>query len=174
MLKKLMLPIMIVSIVIQLLVPVGMMGFGNKKEEDFHKYGKEFKVQVDVDGIYGGALSYNLVYYDLYRIGWYATINEDAEGYSAFSGIQKEKPDTDDYIRITWENKGKFVLFDVDSELEATRIHEKSAYIVVKVYKGEFEVLDLYMDGVQADEWLEKAVVEEDTYGFVALKSKES
>mgnify|MGYP003308513830 CR=1 FL=1 len=43
MLKKLMLPILIVSIVVQLLVPVGMIAYGNKAEDDLQKYGKEFK-----------------------------------------------------------------------------------------------------------------------------------
>lgn len=172
MLKKIMLPIMIVSILVQLFVPVGMIAFGNNVDDKLQEYGKEFKIQVKIDGIYASTLTYSPVYYDLYKIGWYAVVNEDSEGYSAFSGIQKSRPDTPDYIRITMDNKAKLVHFDVNSTLEATRIVEESAYIVVKVYNGEFEVLDLYIDGIQADEWLENAVVETDEYGFVTLKSK--
>ena len=52
MLKKLMLPILVVSIVVQLLVPVGMIAYGNKAEDDLQKYGKEFKIPVYIQNIY--------------------------------------------------------------------------------------------------------------------------
>ena len=56
MLKKLMLPILIISIVIQLLVPVGMIVYGNKAEEDFLKHGKEFRIPVYIQSIYDGSV----------------------------------------------------------------------------------------------------------------------
>ena len=35
-------------------------------------------------------------------------------------------------------------------------VQEQSAYLLVKVYKGNFEIVDLYIDGIPAQEWVEK------------------
>jgi predicted HTH domain antitoxin len=61
MFKKFMLPILIFSIVVQLLVPVGMIAYGNKAEDDLQKYGKEFNFKVNVVFIARGDISYSLI-----------------------------------------------------------------------------------------------------------------
>ena len=169
MLKKLMLPIMIVSILVQLFVPVGMIAFGNNVENNLQEYGKEFRIKVYVQSVNDGLVEYRFYDYNLYRIGHYAVMEEDEEGYANLSTIQDAKPKNSDYIRITMENKAKFTDFPTSTNVSAFRVNEESAYIVIKVYNGNVEVVGLYMDGIIAEEWLENAVAETDEHGFVTL-----
>ena len=170
MLKKLMLPILIVFIIAQLLVPVGMISYGNKAEDDLQKYGKEFKIPVYIQSIYNGSVDVRFYYYDLYRLGHYAIIKEDEDGYADWSEIQATKPKTSDYIYITMENKEKLADFSIDSDITAWRVGEDSAYLVIKVYNGEFEIVELYMDDVPAEEWFKNTTIEKDQYGEDILK----
>ena len=157
MLKKLMLPILIISIAIQLLVPVGMIVYGNKAEEDFLKHGKEFRIPVYIQSFYDGSVDVRFYDYNLYRIGTYAVMEEDEEGFANLSTIVEAKPKTPDYISVTWENKEKLAGFTIDSDFSSSRVNEESAYLVIKVYNGDFEVVGLYMDGIPAEEWVQTA-----------------
>lgn len=157
MLKKLMLPMLIISIVIQLLVPVGMIVYGNKAEEDLLKYGKEFKIPVYIQSIYNGSIDVRFYDYSLYRIGTYAIMEEDEEGFANLSTIVEAKPKSTDYICVTWENKEKLADFSINSDFDSSIVYEESSYLLIKVYNGDFEVIGLYMDGIPAEEWVQTA-----------------
>ena len=165
MLKKFMLPILIISIVIQILVPVGMIVYGNRVEDDLQLYGKDFKVKVYIQHIYDGLIDYKFYdYYNWYNLGYYATIEED-DGYAnLFAKVNESKPETDNYIRVTLENKGKLADFPIDSDYTLWAVDEESAYLVIKVYKGNFEVVDLYIEGIPAEEWVKVKKAEEEQY----------
>ena len=164
--------ILVLSIILQLSVPVGMIAYSKNIEGALPEHGKEFKVKVDVRNIYEGSIDYDVDgYYNWYDLGYYVTVKEDNDGYAdLFSDVGKSKPETDDYIRVTMDNKAKLADFNIDYDMIAWRVNEKSAYIIIKVYKGEFEVLNLYMDGIPAEEWFKNATVEQDEYGSVTLK----
>ena len=165
MLKKLMLPILIVSIVVQLLVPVGMIAYGNKAEDDLQKYGKEFKIPVYIQSIRNGVMDVRFYEYNLFQIGHYAILEEDENGYANLMQNQSTKPKTSDYIYVTSENKLKLGEdYTIDADVTSWRVGENSAYLVIKVYNGEFEIVELYMDGVTAEEWFETAIVSKDEY----------
>lgn len=156
MLKKFMLPILIISIVVQLLVPVGMIAYGNKAEEDLQKYGKEFKFQASVYSIEKGNISYSLLESAVfYQEGRYGVIEEDSSGYAYFVETTAGKPNGTDYIRLNRENREKIKAFSVESEYAYRNIIEESAYLVAKVYNGDFEIVGLYMDGIPAQEWVD-------------------
>ncbi len=157
MIKKLMLPMLIISIVIQLLVPVCMIVYGNKAEEDLLKYGKEFRIPVYIQSIDNGNVDVKFYDYSLYRIGTYAVMEEDEEGFANLSTIVEAKPKSTDYICVTWENKEKLAGFTINSDFSSSRVYEESAYLVIKVYNGDFEVIGLYMDGIPAEEWVQTA-----------------
>ena len=166
--------ILVLAIILQLSVPVGMITYSKKIEGALPKYGKEFKVEVNVLDIYEGSIDYGFYsYYNWYNLGYYATVKADDNGYAnLFSDVDKSKPETDDYIRVTMDNKAKLADFPIDSDITAWRIEEESAYIVIKVYKGEFEVVELYIDGIPAQEWFDTAVEEQDERGLRTLKRK--
>ena len=129
MLKKLMLPILIISIAIQLLVPVGMIVYGNKAEEDFLKHGKEFRIPVYIQSIYDGSVDVRFYDYNLYRIGTYAVMKEDEDGFANLSTIVEAKPKTPDYISVTWENKEKLAGFTIDSDFSSSRVNPRKETI---------------------------------------------
>lgn len=170
--KNLTIIILVFSIILQLSVPVGMIVYSKSIEGALPKYGKEFKIKVDVRNIYKGSVDYVVDgYYNWYDLGYYATVKADNDGYAdLFADVDKSKPETDDYIRVTMDNKAKLADFNIGSDMIAWKVNEESAYIVINVYKGEFEVLNLYMDGIPAEEWFKNATVEQDEYGSLTLK----
>jgi len=156
MLKKLMLPILIVSIVVQLLVPVGMIAYGNKAEEDLQKYGKEFKIPANVYSVEHGKVNFSIVESVVfYGNDGYGVIKEKSDGYAYFVETTVGKPKGTDYIRLNEENRIEMDTFSVDCGYAYRNITEESAYLVVKVYNGDLEVVDLYMDGIPAQEWID-------------------
>lgn len=171
MLKKLILPILIVAIVVQLLVPVWMIAYGNKAENDLQKYGKEFKIPVYIQSVNNGYVDVKFYEYNLFQIGHYAVLEEDEDGYANLMKTQPAKPKTSNYIYVTSENKLKLGEdFLIDDDVTAYRVHEESAYLVIKVYNGNFEIVELYMDGVPAEEWFENATSGMDEYGNFELR----
>ncbi|MBR5247252.1 MAG: hypothetical protein IKV25_07780 [Clostridia bacterium] len=155
MLKKLMLPILIVTILIQLLVPVWMIAYGNKAEEDLLKYGKEYKFRVRIYSIYKGSVDYSL--YDmaiLYQEVKYGVIGEDSEGYAIITETRATRPEDTNYIRMSKETRINLTEFSVMTGQNYISVQEQSAYLLVKIYKGNFEIVDLYIDGIPAQEWV--------------------
>lgn len=169
--KNLTIIVLVLSIILQLSVPVGMIAYSKNIEGALPQYGKEFKVKVDVIDIYDGSIGYRAEgYYNWYDIGYYATVKADDDGYAnLFSNVDKSKPETDDYIRVTMDNKAKLADFKIDSDITAWRIEEETAYIVINVYKGEFEVLGLYLDGIPAEEWFATAITEQTEYDSLTI-----
>ncbi len=170
--KNLTIIILVLAIILQLSVPVVMIIYSKNTESALPQYGKEFKIKVYVQNIYNGSIEYKFYEYDLFRKGYYAVLEEDLEGYVNLSTIQKSKPEHNDYIRITPENKAKFAEFVIDSNITAWRVKEESAYLVIKAYKGEVEVVDLYMDDIPAQEWFKTATAEPDEDGDIVLQQK--
>ena len=155
MFKKLMLPILIISILVQFLVPVGMIAYGNKAEEDLQKYGKEFKFQANIHYIQNGEVNFSLIDMGvLYQDGMYGIVQENAnDSFALIVETIAGKPKGHDYIRINEENRMKMDTFFVESEYAYRNIIEESAYLVVKVYNGDVEVVEMYIDGIPAEEW---------------------
>ncbi len=154
MFKKLMLPVLIISIVVQLFVPVGMIAYGNKAEEDLQKYGKEFKFQANIHYIQKGKVNFSLIDMGvLYQEGMYGVVKENTDGYALIVETTAGKPKGHDYIRINEENREKMDTFFVNREYAYRNVTGESAYLVVKVYNGEVEVVEMYIDGVTAEEW---------------------
>ena len=165
MFKKFTLPILIMSIVVQLLVPDWMISYGNKAEEDLQEYGREFKIPVYIQSIYNGSMDVRFYEYNLFQIGHYAVLQEDENGYANLMQTQSTKPKTSDYIYVTSENKLKLGEdYKIDADITSWSVGEKSAYLVIKVYNGELEIVGLYMDGVPAEEWFETAIVSKNEY----------
>lgn len=156
MLKKLMLPIMIITIVVQLLVPVGMIAYGNKAEEGLQQYGKEFRFPVKVYSVENGNVNFSItesaVFYGNDR---YGVIEEASDGYAYFYETTAIKPKGTDYIRLNEENRKEMDTFFVECEYAYRNIVEESAYLVVRVYNGDVEIAGLYMDGIPAQEWVD-------------------
>ena len=153
--KGIMLPILIISIVIQLLVPVGMIVHGNNAEDDLQKYGKEYKFRIGVYSIYDGNVDYSLRdMAELYQEGKYSVIGEDEDGYAMIIETKTTRPEEPNYIRVNRETREKLDEFSVMTGRSYINVQEQSAYLLVKIYKGNFEIVDLYIDGITVEEWV--------------------
>ncbi len=160
--KRIMLPILIISIVIQLLVPVGMIAYGNNAEVDLQKYGKEYKFRIKVYSIYNGEISYSLSdVAELYQDGKYGIIGEDEDGYAVISEIKTTNPEVPNYIRINRETRIKLNDYSFVPVQRYISVQEQSAYLIVKIHKGNFELVGLYIDGIPVEEWVEKDVAKD-------------
>ena len=125
MFKKFTLPILIMSIVVQLLVPVWMISYGNKAEEDLQEYGREFKIPVYIQSIYNGSMDVRFYEYNLFQIGHYAVLQEDENGYANLMQTQSTKPKTSDYIYVTSENKLKLGEdYKIDADITSWSVGE--------------------------------------------------
>lgn len=172
--KNLTIIVLVFAIILQLSVPVCMIAYSKNVEDALLQYGKEFKVKVNVHYAYEGSIDFKADgHYNWYTIGDCAIIEADADGYAnLFENVGEDKPQTDDYIRVTMDNKAKLADYQIDSDIIAWGVYEDSAYIVIKVYKGNFEILGLYMDDIPAEEWFKTAIAEKDENGDVNLFSK--
>lgn len=81
--KNLTIIILVLSIILQLSVPVGMIAYSKNIEGALPEYGKEFKVKVNVLDIYEGSIDYDVDgYYNWYDLGYYANVKADDDGYA--------------------------------------------------------------------------------------------
>lgn len=151
MFKRLTFPILIFAIILQLLLPVGMIGYSIKTNNDVKKLGTEYKLAVEV--------SYaedNTVY--LYPKHWfrymqYAFISVDEDGKAYIFDYSDERPENGDYIRMD-ENTYKLLeSIKVDCGDPDYVYLNKEGYLLVKVYNGNILPLELYIEDTPAGEW---------------------
>ncbi len=158
MFKKIMLPIMIISIIIQLLVPVGMICFGKNIDANLQNNGTEYKFEIRRIDIVGGTCSFSLIdgYFNYYHFNNYYGIVEEysSTGFAYLYDYVKTKPDTSNYIRFTENNYDKMTHFETGIDATFLSI-EKEAYAIIKVYNGEIVVTDVYIDNMPVAQWIE-------------------
>jgi hypothetical protein len=153
--KRIVLPILIISIIIQLLVPVGMIAYGNNADDDLQKYGKEYKFRIAVYSIYSGDVDYSLQgLAELYQEGKYGVISEDEEGYAVITEIKSTRPEEPNYIRVNRETRTRLDEFSVVTGRGYIGVQEQSAYLLVRIYKGNLEIVEMYIDDITAQEWV--------------------
>ncbi len=156
--RKITLAVLVVAIIIQLLVPVGMIAYCKKAESDLEKYGTEYKFRIDVDYIYGNTVHFSLED-SWYR--WtsadndYGLIAIDGEGYAYFEDYVDTRPPISSYVRFTDDNKIRLRSFEANIDIDMHRIEDENSYVIIKVFNGDVKVLGVYIDGMSAEEWVE-------------------
>lgn len=162
MLKKLTLPILIIVIIVQLLVPVSMVVYGNSAQTEVEKYGTQYVLDINIASIQKGKVIFSPVQYDL----WYPLYEdkyvllgtyEDGKAYG--ESVSDEKPEDGDYLKPTQRNANRLDEYpvDYDGEILSSRYHDlytKDAYIKVKVYEGNLAVTGLYIEDIPIEEWV--------------------
>lgn len=172
MFKKLTFPILIFAIILQLLLPVGMIGYSIKTNNDVKKLGTEYKLAVQVSYAEDNTVYFHLKnddgtnWYYWYWYAQYTHISVDEDGKAYISDYSEEKPENGDYIR-TDENTYKLLeSIKVDCGNPNYVYLNKEGYLLVKVYNGNVLPLELYIEDTSAGEWfshyLEDTTVYED------------
>ena len=152
MFKKLMFPILIFTVILQLMLPVGMIGYSIKTNNDVKNLGREYKLAVEVSYAEDNTVYFYTGYWLRYM--QYALISVDEDGKAHISDYSEEIPENGDYIR-TDENTDRLLKsIKVNYDNPNYVYLHMEGYLLVKVYNGNILPLELYIDDTPADKWL--------------------
>lgn len=152
MFKKLTFPILILAIILQLLLPVGMIGYSIKTGNDVKNLGTEYKLSVEVSWAEDDTVYLYPKY--LFRYMQYAIISVDEDGKAYFSDYSGERPENGDYIRTDENTRRLLESIKIDYDNPSYVYLNKEGYLLVKVYNGNILPLELYIEDTPADDWL--------------------
>ncbi len=155
--------LIVVLSIVQLAVAIFMISFGQSVEGNLQKYGTEYRIPISVASVMDGRVYFSLeneyswreIYYNKYLI-----LSTDENGNAYCKENSKKRPDNVDYISPTKRNQNRLHEYKVDYDKDITSyksgLYERDAHIVIKVYKGNIEVTNLYIEGLPVADWLEK------------------
>lgn len=181
--KKYMKALLAIIIVVQLAVPVTMLLVYQSRMKEFEEKGIEYKIKVDA--IICEEDSFLVISHDIadysYSDYWVFT-----EGQNGFYVIEDAAEKPEDNVYLTYNSNGgdglqyieykkhdmpdgydyykieDYTFYDEAQELENIQQGnclgpQTQAYMVLKVYKGHFEIKEVYINGITFNEYYEKA-----------------
>lgn len=163
MLKKLTFPLIVILSVVQIFVAIFMICFGQSVEENVQKYGIEYKIPISIASVMDGRVYFSpkdsYSWREIYQ-NKYVVLGVDENGNAYCKENSKKRPDNVDYISPTKRNQNRLHEYKVDYDKDITSykagLFERDAYIVIKVYKGNYEVENLYIEEMLVADWIEK------------------
>lgn len=163
MLKKFTLPLIVTLSIVQLFVAMFMIYFGYSVEENVQKYGKEYKIPISVSSVIDGRVYFSpkdsYSWREIYQ-NKYAVLGVDENGNAYCKESSKQRPDDADYISPTKRNQNRLHEYKVDYDKDIASynagLFERDAHIVIRVHKGNFEVINLYIEDMLVADWIEK------------------
>ena len=155
--------LVVILSIIQLAVATFMIYFGQSVEENVQKYGVEYKIPISVASVMDGRVYFSLVdgysWREIYQ-NKYVVLGVDENGNAYCKENSKKRPDNADYISPTKRNQNRLHEYKVDYDKDITSykagLYERDSYIVIKSYKGNIEVINLYIEDVLVADWIEK------------------
>ena len=162
MIKKITLPILIIAIILQFIVPVSMIFYSRSIETQVQDFGTEFVMDININSIMNGKVIFSPDESDLWCPLYdneYVSIATNENGKAYCTGISKQKPDGDDYLNPSRRNTNRLDNYEVDyggKILSSSQynLYEIDAYITAKVYKGNISVTGLYIEGLPVEKWI--------------------
>lgn len=171
--------ILAIIILFQCAVPFGMSGIERYQINQFEEKGKEVKILVDTVEYCDNRV---WCYFDaFYNDARYIVLYERDDGYYVLAS-SSEKPGVDTYVTKSYYSDSPGFVYDVDKVLDDgdytflcnkdlyNKEHETDnikhgivegpptqAELVLKVYKGRYEIENIYIDGMTVEEVIEKA-----------------
>lgn len=174
--KKLPYIFLAIIIFIQICVPVGMITYQKIDSNLAEAKGEKFRFYIDSLSYHPGPNNGILFFYIEERTPWewgciYADIEVDEEGYAILNYSEK-KPKGDYYIKSSEHKDFYFPITEIITEsyyhlynIELQKDYSdydyntpfgyyKDAYLEAYVYKGRVGAPKIYIDGMEADEYL--------------------
>lgn len=154
--KKLLTIILTLTIVLQILTPVGMIAYGNKAKEELLSKGIDYKVRVSGVNIEDGYVTFWSDDICCYSYKKYIIIGTSDNGYAEIIDFTDSKPDCDNYIRSSEQNQELLTRYKIDEKKEISYLYipSKEAYATIKVYNGDAAVTGVFVDGVSVEEYI--------------------
>ena len=155
--------LVVILSIVQLAVAVFMISFGQSVEENVQKFGTEYKIPINVASVMDGRVYFSpkdsYSWKEIYQ-NKYAVLDVDENGNAYCKESSKQRPDNADYISPTKRNQNRLHEYKVDYDKDITSykagLYERDAYIIIKTYKGNIEVINLYIEDMLVYEWIEK------------------
>lgn len=155
--------LVVILSIIQLAVAIFMIGFGQSVEKDVQEYGKEYKIKINIASVMDGKVIFSPEEYDLWmplHYNQYAVLDVDENGNAYCKEKTDKKPDTTDYISPTKRNQNRLYEYKVDYDKDISSykigLYQRDAHITAKVYNGNIEVTNLYIEDLLVADWIEK------------------
>lgn len=153
--KKILTIVLALTIVLQILTPVGMIAYGNKAKEELLSKGIDYKVRVSGVNISDGYVTFWADDICCYSYKKFIIIGISDDGYAEMIDLTDSKPDCDNYIRSSEQNQKLLSRYKIDEKKDIPYIASKEAYATIKVYKGDVAVTGVFVDGVSVEEYIE-------------------
>lgn len=155
--KKILTIVLALTIVLQILTPVGMIAYGNKAKEELLSKGIDYKVRVSGVNISDGYVTFWSDDICCYSYKKYIIIGTSDDGYAEVIDFSDSKPDCDNYIRFSEQNRELLSRYKVDEKTNIPNyyIATAEAYATIKVYKGDAVVTGVFVDGVPVEDYIE-------------------
>ncbi len=154
--KKILTIILTLTIVLQILTPVGMIAYGNKAKEELLSKGIDYKVRVSGINIADGYVTFWSDDICCYSYKKYIIIGTSDNGYAEIIDFSDSKPDCDNYIRDSEQNQELLTRYKIDEKTNIPNFYiaTAEAYATIKVYKGNAAVTEVFIDGVPVEEYI--------------------
>lgn len=165
--KKIITVLLIVTIIIQLSVTTAFTVNKTITEKKLDESEKIITLSIDITSGYNDNDNViNFYFNDLicgYHLNYYI-IEEEKDGYNKLTGSET-LPKGRDYIKasafqsntVSSYNCEKFD-YDYLCYVKGIKLYDHTSTAKYKVYKGEIKLIDVYVDGVQIDEWYERII----------------
>lgn len=155
--KKILTIVLALTIVLQILTPVGMIAYGNKAKEELLSKGIDYKVRVSGVKISDGYVTFWSDDICCYSYKKYIIIGTSDDGYAEVIDFSDSKPDCDNYIRSSEQNQELLSRYKVDEKTNIPNyyIATAEAYATIKVYKGDVVVTGVFVDGLPVEKYIE-------------------
>lgn len=155
--------LVVILSIVQLAVAIFMIGYGQSVEKDVQEYGKEYKIKINIASVMDGKVIFSPEEYDLWmplHYNTYVLLGVDEDGNAYCKEKTDKKPDTTDYISPTKRNQNRLYEYKVDYDKDISSykigLYQRDAHITAKVYNGNIEVINLYIEDMPVDHWIEK------------------
>ncbi len=155
--------LVVILSIVQLAVVMFMICFGQSVEANVQENGTEYKIPINIASVMEGKVYFSLEdsYYwrELYQ-NKYVILDTDENGNAKCKEISNKRPDNTDYISPTKRNQNRLHEYKVDYDKDITSykagLYERDAYIIIKTYKGNIEVVNLYIEDMLVADWIKK------------------
>ena len=155
--------LIVILSVIQLTVAIFMIGYGQSVVKNVEEYGKEYKIQININSIMDGKVIFSPDEDDMWlplHENTYVVIDTDENGMAYCKEKTSEKPENVNHISPSKRNQNRLDEYKVDYDKDITSyksgLYQRDAYITAKIYKGNIEVTNLYIEDMLVSDWIKK------------------
>lgn len=156
--RKWLIPVLVLVLLVQMLAPVGLIGYQHKANRDLEQKGKIYRIPVSINSIYYGDIYYHIKDFHFKypeKLPAYFILYTDVDGITYFNDLTYKKPSGDTpYIRFADTDLFPYSCMCQieDTDLEYLRrypysdendddlVYHQNWFLELTVYKGNYTI----------------------------------